>query len=207
MVPEKEGAYGNARFGTTERFSWETAENLNLQTLSIEIEGYAHNIHETMPRGSPQWVALIRLIAHRCKELGFPVERSFGHKQVATNRSDPGQLRLDWIVYDVNLLLDSPIREEDDMTEEQWNTIQEQITRLQNVSDNVQKQILELLAISKGFELPDQSDINHAESILGLLDALQERIDTMPTINLSDDDLQAIAQYVNDNHPNMTPAI
>lgn len=206
MVPEKEGAYGNARIGTTEKFSWETAGNLNLQTLSIEIEGYAHNIHETMPRGSSQWVSLIRLIAHRCKALGFPVERSFGHKQVATNRSDPGALRLDWIVYDVNLLLDS-IEEEDDMTEKQWNTIQQQITELKDVSNNVQKQILELLAILKGFELPDQSDLNHNESILGLLDALFERIDTMPTINLSDEDLQTIAQYVNDNHPNMIPAI
>jgi len=114
MVPESEGAYANVR-EMGERYSWEDTTNLNLQTLNIEIEGYAHSIHNTMPRGSPQWVALIRLIADRCKALGFPVERTFGHKAVSPRRSDPGQLRLDWIVYDVNLILnpDVPIKEED----------------------------------------------------------------------------------------------
>ena len=104
MVPESEGAYANAR-NTGTRFSWETIANLNLQTINVEIEGYARNITQTMPRGGIQWNSLIRLLAHRCNGLGFPIERTFGHKQVSSWRSDPGALRLDWIVQDVNKIL------------------------------------------------------------------------------------------------------
>ena len=111
MVPENEGAYANTR-ETGTRFSWETSANLNLQTINIEIEGYAHNITQTMPRGSPQWRSLVMLLADRCKALGFPIERTFGHKQVSPWRSDPGALRLDWLVQDVNKLLEG---DDDDM--------------------------------------------------------------------------------------------
>ena len=118
MVPETEGAYANVR-NKGARYSWETPANLNLQTINVEIEGYAHNITKTMPRGSTQWVSLIRLLAHRCKGLGFPIARVFGHKSVSSFRSDPGALRLDWIVYDVNLLLNTILvpeqEEEEDM--------------------------------------------------------------------------------------------
>ena len=111
MVPENEGAYANTR-ETGTRFSWETSANLNLQTINIEIEGYAHNITQTMPRGGIQWNSLIRLMTHRSVGLKFPVERTFGHKQVSSWRSDPGALRLDWIVQDVNKLLDIKQEEE-----------------------------------------------------------------------------------------------
>ncbi len=117
MVPESEGAYANVR-ETGTRYNWETPENLNLQTINVEIEGYAHNITQTMPRGSPQWKALVMLLADRCKALGFPIERMFGHKAVSPWRSDPGALRLDWLVQDVHKLLkegeeDMPLSKDD----------------------------------------------------------------------------------------------
>ena len=102
MVPESEGAYANAREGIPGLFDWETPDwNLNLETLNVEIEGYAASIHITMPRGSPQWNALVRLLAHRCLALSIPIERTFGHYQVSKFRSDPGQLDIAAIIADV----------------------------------------------------------------------------------------------------------
>jgi len=114
-VPEKAGAYGNAVEGKPYPTWADATVNLNLQTLSIEIEGFASNIHQTMPRGSGQWKALVELMAHRCKALGFPVERTIGHYQVSTNRSDPGQLAISAIIEDVNALLTPAPQEDADM--------------------------------------------------------------------------------------------
>lgn len=101
-VPESEGAYANGRQGIYNYFDWEDPNvNLNLQTLSIEIEGYAHNIAQTMPRGSAQWNALINLMADRCIALGIPPERTFGHYQVSNQRSDPGTLNIQAVIEDV----------------------------------------------------------------------------------------------------------
>lgn len=116
QVPENEGAYANVR-EMGERFSWEDATNLNLQTLNIEIEGFAHNIHLTMVRGGPQWRALVMLLADRCQAHGFPIERMFGHKVVSPSRRDPGALRLDWLVHDVNKLLEESEEGDDDMAQ------------------------------------------------------------------------------------------
>lgn len=113
-VPEDEGAYANGVEGKPYPLWANSNINLNLQTLSIEIEGYASSIHLTMPRGSPQWVSLIRLMAHRCKELGIKPENTIGHYQVSNQRSDPGMLDINAIVEDINYLLKG-----DDMTPEQ----------------------------------------------------------------------------------------
>jgi N-acetyl-anhydromuramyl-L-alanine amidase AmpD len=113
-VPESEGAYANAREGIPTLFDWETPNfNLNLETLNVEIEGYAASIHITMPRGSPQWNALVGLMAHRCLALSIPPERTFGHYMVSKYRSDPGHLDI------VQLILDVKERMEEDMTPEQ----------------------------------------------------------------------------------------
>src|SRR3990167_8482880 len=112
-VPELEGAYANAVEGKPYPAWADSKINLNLQTLSIEIEGYAATIHQTMPRGSPQWTALVNLMAHRCKALNIPPGRTFPHKDVSIYRSDPGQLNIPLLVTDVIAAL------EDDMTLEQ----------------------------------------------------------------------------------------
>lgn len=143
MVPEDEGAYANAREGVAGRFDWETPNwNLNLETLNVEIEGYAHNIHQTMPRGSAQWVSLVRLIAHRCKALNIPVERTFGHKQVSNQRADPGQLNIAAIIKDVNTLLGAI-----DMTPQEVEQIARSIMQKndQQFKDNVNALIRERL--------------------------------------------------------------
>lgn len=111
-VPESEGAYANAREGIPGLFAWETPNwNLNLETLSVEIEGYAASIHTTMPRGSAQWNALVSLMAHRCQALGIPPERTFGHYQVSNQRNDPGQLNIPQLIIDVK----NKIRENESM--------------------------------------------------------------------------------------------
>ena len=112
-VPEDAGAYANAVEGRGYPAWADPLENLNLQTLSIEIEGYAASIHQTMPRGSAQWNALVKLMAHRCQNTGIPVDRTFGHKDVSTNRSDPGQLDIQTLIADVKAEM------EDAMTPEQ----------------------------------------------------------------------------------------
>ena len=112
-VPEYEGAYANAVFNKPYPFWAEAGVNLNLQTLSIEIEGFARDIHLTMPRGSAQWNALVRLMADRCQALGIPPEWTIGHYAVASNRSDPGQLDIPAIIEDVKAAM------EDDMTPEE----------------------------------------------------------------------------------------
>ena len=101
MVPESEGAYGNAVEGKPYPVWADSKVNLNLQTLSVEIEGYAATIHQTMPRGSPQWKTLVNLMAHRCKALNIPPGRTFGHYAVSVYRGDPGQLNIPLLVTDV----------------------------------------------------------------------------------------------------------
>ena len=101
MVPERHGAYGNAVQGKPYPNWANSAINLNLQTLSIEIEGYAATIHQTMVRGGSQWRALVNLMADRCIELRMPVERTIGHYDVSIYRSDPGALNIPLLILDV----------------------------------------------------------------------------------------------------------
>lgn len=100
-VPESEGAYANAVEGKPYPVWADSRINLNLQTLSVEIEGFASSIHQTMPRGSPQWKALVALMAHRCQALNIPPGRAFGHYAVSIYRSDPGQLNIPLLIADV----------------------------------------------------------------------------------------------------------
>lgn len=66
--------------------------SLNRQTLSVEVEGYAADIEETLIVGSAQWNALVKLVRDRCEHYGIPLDREhiIGHYEVANNRSDPG---------------------------------------------------------------------------------------------------------------------
>ena len=110
-VPESEGAYANAVEGKPYPVWADSQVNLNLQTLSVEIEGMAATIHQTMPRGSPQWNALVKLMAHRCKALNISPGRTFPHRDVSIYRSDPGQLNIPLLVTDVIAAM-----EDDEMT-------------------------------------------------------------------------------------------
>lgn len=104
MVPETEGAYANGLQGKTPPAWADPNVNLNLQTLSVEVEGYADTIDRTMPRGGPQWNSLVALVYDRCKAHRIPTDRAriFGHYEVSNQRTCPGKLPLDLLVADVS---------------------------------------------------------------------------------------------------------
>jgi len=128
-VPESEGAYANAVEGKPYPDWADSTRNLNLQTLSVEIEGFAASIHQTMPRGSPQWKALVELMAHRCKALNIPPERTFGHYEVSIYRSDPGQLNTQQVIADVITKM-----EKDMVTDAQFEALQAQVNEIQRTA-------------------------------------------------------------------------
>ena len=90
--------------------------SLNRQTLSVEIEGYAANIQDTLVVGSVQWNALVELVRDRCEHYAIPLTREhiIGHYEVSTDRSDPGAgFPWDEFIRALN--------EEDDVTERVWD--------------------------------------------------------------------------------------
>ncbi len=92
--------------------------SLNLQSISIEIEGYAATIGQTL--SAVQRKALVDWTVYACRKYGIPADREhiIGHYEVADNRSDPGTLDIDGIVRDVQIML-----EEDDMTADEVRQI------------------------------------------------------------------------------------
>lgn len=114
MVSVNRGAIANGVRGKPYPAGTDPAISLNYQSESIEIEGYAATISQTMPRGGPQWKAVVHWIQHRCRASGIPIDRRhiIGHYEVANNRSDPGTLDIDQLVRDAQ-------EEGDDMTPEE----------------------------------------------------------------------------------------
>jgi N-acetyl-anhydromuramyl-L-alanine amidase AmpD len=93
MVPEAEGAWANGVVGKPYPGWADPNVNLNLQSLSVEIEGYCSTL--TLP--TPQWKSLVDLVQNRCTAHGIPLDRAhiFGHYEVSVERSDPGP-RFPW---------------------------------------------------------------------------------------------------------------
>jgi len=83
------------------------------------------------------------------------------HNWINPNTACPSG-RINWDTYMAKL---SPV-EEDDMTSEQWSTLQ-----------NVQRQILELLAIDKGAGVPSMAGTTPPDSILGRLKIIEDKLD------------------------------
>ena len=71
--------------------------SLNSCMLSIELEGYAATLGDTMAVGSAQWETLVRLTAYKCRQYGIPIHRDYirGHNELTTDRDrftgDPGR--------------------------------------------------------------------------------------------------------------------
>lgn len=108
MVPANIGAIANGwNPGDPPRFSfpiWATrGVSLNLQSESVEVEGYAAAMHRTCPRGGRQWNGLVKLIEHRTRVKGIPLSRVHvvRHDEVSYTRTDPGTLDVDILVADV----------------------------------------------------------------------------------------------------------
>lgn len=146
-VPESEAAIANGVLGKPYPAWANPAVSLNRQTLSVEIEGYAATIADTI---SPaQKTALLNLIRHRCEAHGIPLDRQhiIGHYEVANNRSDPGTLDIGAIV--------GELQQGDDMSQEQVDTLIQQMTavlaalehqkNLNIVNETVQGQVQGLL--------------------------------------------------------------
>lgn len=93
LVPEYCAAIANGLNGKPIPV-WAKPTSLNWQTLSVEIEGYAHSIHQTMPVGGPQFNSLVALIKNRAHVWGILLDRThiMGHYQLSVDRSDPGAL-------------------------------------------------------------------------------------------------------------------
>ena len=64
----------------------------NTCMLSMEIEGHAATIHETMTMDSPQFQTVSAWIAFVCTKYHIPITRTYvvGHGELCTWRSDPG---------------------------------------------------------------------------------------------------------------------
>lgn len=93
LVPEYCAAIANGLKGKPIPV-WAQPTSLNWQTLSVEIEGYAHSIHQTMPVGGVQFNSLVELIKNRAHVWGIPLDRThiMGHYELSIDRSDPGAL-------------------------------------------------------------------------------------------------------------------
>jgi N-acetyl-anhydromuramyl-L-alanine amidase AmpD len=65
--------------------------SLNCQTLSVEIEGRAATIGETLT--DRQFMAVVAWIRFKCDQYGIPRDRDhiIGHFEVSTDRTDPGR--------------------------------------------------------------------------------------------------------------------
>lgn len=99
LVPEYEGAYANYVTGKPYPSWADSTVNLNLQTISVSFEGMAATIHQTMPRGGPQWKAGVELVRHRSKALG--ISEWTRHMDVSDQRGDTGQLNVAAFMADV----------------------------------------------------------------------------------------------------------
>ena len=77
--------------------------SLNLQSESVEVEGYAAAMYRTCPRGGRQWNGLVSLVEYRTRIKLIPLDRVHivRHDEVSVNRGDPGTLNRDHIVEDV----------------------------------------------------------------------------------------------------------
>ena len=145
MVPERAGAYANAVVGKPYPAWADKSKNLNLQTLSVEIEGFAGMIHQTMLRGSVQWKALVNLMAHRCQALNIPAGRTFGHYEVSNQRSDPGRLPIHELIVDVKAKMEP--EEDDPMPQELYERTHKR-TRFEVLAADVRQKAHEL--VTKG---------------------------------------------------------
>lgn len=91
LVPERCAAIANGLWGKPLP-SWALPSSLNWQTLSVEIEGYASQIQNTLIPYQPQFNGLVKLIRHRCTVWNIPIDRIhiMGHYQLSVDRTDPG---------------------------------------------------------------------------------------------------------------------
>lgn len=162
LVPEMCAAIANGLKGRPLPAWADPNTSLNWQTLSVEIEGYAASIHQTMPRGGPQWNAVVKWVADRCHKHAIPLDRQhvMGHYQLADNRTDPGQMDIDQIVRDAQAL-------GDEMTEADWVKLKAIVEASEkDTKDYVKAQNEQLLAFLKAALINLDADHTRLETEL-----------------------------------------
>ncbi len=150
MVPESQGAIANGVLGKPYPRDTDQTISLNLQSLSVELEGRAHTIHETMKRDNPQWETTVKWIESRSAKYDIPLDTQhvIGHKDVSAERSDPGQLNIDQLVRDARAL-----REEDEMKP---YLVQERNSSYIWITDNVTRTHLRDMAHAQALGIDTQ---------------------------------------------------
>ena len=94
LVPEPWGAIANGLEGKPAPVYF-APFSLNLQTDNIEIEGYAHSLHQTMTQ--QQWASLVDWCVWCCLRWNIRPDRQhiLAHYDLSIQRSDPGPWLLD----------------------------------------------------------------------------------------------------------------
>lgn len=89
-VEERWGAYGNALMGKPLPPVFQPGLNVNLQCISVEVEGRRGSIMETI--NERQWMATVNLVRARSAPYRIPLDRAhlLGHYVLSNQRSDPG---------------------------------------------------------------------------------------------------------------------
>jgi len=107
LVPECYGAIANGVRNKPYPPDTDPNINLNYQSRSNEIEGYAATVAVTCPRGCAQWNTVARWALAGFAMHGIPLDRAhnIGHYEVADDRTDPGGLDIGGIVADAVALL------------------------------------------------------------------------------------------------------
>lgn len=121
-VPENCAAVANGVIGKPYPAWADRNTSLNWQTLSLEWEGKAASIHQTID--AMQMRTAAHLIAHRAAFYGFDTDREhvIGHYQVSNERTDPGP-RFPWdaLMAELNQEDDMLIRNPDGSPKQGWN--------------------------------------------------------------------------------------
>lgn len=174
-VPETHGAIANGKTIDKPWPDWaDRRTSLNWQTLSVEIEGYAATIQNTLMPMQLHTVA--DLVAHRAAAHGFPTDRAhvFGHYEVASNRTDPGA-RFPWDALIAALQAEEP--EEEEMFEVwSYGFIDVPLAPESNPSGNVPiAGLLNLPATDHDWQLEFLCDIGYVDVYHGLPDEANRR--------------------------------
>ena len=113
MVPDEIPAWaqgthiGNRAPGS--RPVWYDGYSNNTSALSIELEGYAHELADRWRRladrkqPNPQRRSLVLWLANKSEQYGIPLDREhvMGHEELSTDRTDPGIHKLGFPIDEV----------------------------------------------------------------------------------------------------------
>lgn len=122
MVGDRDAPFGNGapeaqrhwKGDAGARPPWhEGGVSYNVETRSIEIEGFAQTMHRTFLRGGPQWRCVVAWAALWVERDEIPPDRDhlIGHEEIDSNKGDPGlafDFPMDELVEDIGRAVRKP---------------------------------------------------------------------------------------------------